>query len=103
MLVVVDLEDESLRSDTRLPLESSPYMAGRNLNSFNWQLANFAFFPFQQPSPAILLLLFSSMPPSTFSNEFEYFGTFSGRFPIESYRLPELQVSDCFGEGRRLR
>lgn len=28
VLVVVWLEEESFRSDTRLPLESSPYMAG---------------------------------------------------------------------------
>lgn len=29
-LIVVVLEEESLRSDTRLPLESSPYMAGNS-------------------------------------------------------------------------
>ena len=28
LVVVLLLEEESLRSDTRLPLESSPYMAG---------------------------------------------------------------------------
>ena len=28
LVVVVDLEIEALRSDTRLPLESSPYMVG---------------------------------------------------------------------------
>ena len=28
VLVVIVMEEEPLRSDTRLPLESSPYMAG---------------------------------------------------------------------------
>ena len=65
MLVEVDLEDESLRSDTRLPLESSPYMAGRNLNSSTGSLPTFLFLPFNNASPA-RLLLFPPMPPTIF-------------------------------------
>lgn len=38
LVVVVLLEEESLRSDTRLPLESSPYMAGK-FPRVDWQLA----------------------------------------------------------------
>lgn len=49
-LVVVLLEEEPLRSDTRLPLESSPYMAGK-FYTVDWQLAA-AEFP-STPSPAI--------------------------------------------------
>ena len=46
MLVVIVMEEEPLRSDTRLPLESSPYMAG--IFFYNSQLAarSNVFFPF---------------------------------------------------------
>ena len=44
-VVVVWLEEEPLRSDTRLPLESSPYIAG-NFYTVNWQPAKVGF-PFQ--------------------------------------------------------
>ncbi len=37
VVVVMVLEEASLRSDTRLPLESSPYMAG-NFRRVDWQL-----------------------------------------------------------------
>ena len=52
LLVVIVMEEEPLRSDTRLPLESSPYMAGIFLQRSNWQLGQM-FSSFSTQSPAI--------------------------------------------------
>ena len=58
LVVVMILEEASLRSDTRLPLESSPYMAG-NFSTGDWaagpSCVNFA----STPSPAILFPMLS--------------------------------------------
>ena len=56
VVVIVVMEEEPLRSDTRLPLESSPYMAE---NFYNGQLLAgppSVESPFQPQSPAIYLL-----------------------------------------------
>ena len=53
LVVVVVLEEKPLRSDTRLPLESSPYMA-ETFPKVNMQLAPWNFS--STPSPAIYLL-----------------------------------------------
>lgn len=42
VVAIVLLEEEPLRSDTRLPLESSPYIAG-NFYTVNWQPAKLVF------------------------------------------------------------
>ena len=78
VVMVVVLEEASLRSDTRLPLESSPYMAGK-FRRVDWQLGPVKF-P-SPPSPAIYFPILHNL-----SNNWDYLR--SG--PLESYQLPEV-------------
>lgn len=55
-MVEVVLEEESLRSDTRLPLESSPYMAGKIQGS----TGSLPKLLFPQPTSPAILISYSS-------------------------------------------
>ena len=69
-VVSVVMEEEPLRSDTRLPLESSPYMAG---NLYNDQLAarsNAFLFPFSTVTTYI-----KHNASQTIENRFEFLGS----------------------------
>ena len=84
LVVVVMLEEEPLRSDTRLPLESSPYMAGNIFNTIKYQMAAGQSEFCSTQSPAIYLI-----PPNLWGTRIRILG-----IPmVISYVLPVLQVS----------